>query len=381
MSNTKGMMMIWCKSIEAGNVSLTTNSSFISSSSALFGIKAKFQAGPLSLTTIASQKKGQMKEMSVGGGSSSQTFHIHPSDYSKDHYFVDTSYISLYEKNYNYPSPIVNPNKTLQTIEVSVSAVNLTNASKLRNVVAFLDQTKTQTYMAHRDLTSGMSGSTEDMVAGSFIQLQQGTDYTVNADAGIITMLCGLQDEQAIAVAYTTSNDGNVGNYGSRLTNDTLNLVMKLVRPKNLPSSPQMKTAWSMMLKNRYLLGVRSIKKTGFTFTINYTQSEQTPVQTVPGYDMGLLELFGLDRGNIDAGTGTPDKIFDYVGSASAGNGITVDENRGEIIFPVLEPFSAASIKKFLATGASGAFDPTTAQQLVIRFPIKQSMIQHITAP
>ena len=352
------------QSVEAGNVSLTTNSSFISSSSALFGIKAKFQAGPLSLTTIASQKKGQMKEMSVGGGSSSQTFHLRPSDYSKDHYFVDTSYIGLYENLYMPAQPIINPSKSIQKIEVWVSAATLTNTTKQRNVVAFLDRDTTIAYQKNRSATTGMSGSTENMVAGAFIQLQQGTDYTYNADAGIITMLCGLQDEQAIAVAYTTILDKDVGNYGSSTPDDTLhtNLVMKLVRPKNLPSSPQMKTAWSMMLKNRYLLGVRAIKKTGFTFNINYTPSGQTPVQTVPGHDMGLLELFGLDKANIDAGTQIPDKVFDYIGSASAGNGITVDENRGEIIFPVLEPFSSASIYRFLTT-QHGGFPQNLATQ------------------
>ena len=81
------------QSIEAGNVSLTTNSSFISSSSALFGIKAKLQTGPFTLTSVVSQKKGQIKELSMSGGSASVTFDKRPSDYSKDHYFIDTSYI------------------------------------------------------------------------------------------------------------------------------------------------------------------------------------------------------------------------------------------------------------------------------------------------
>ena len=48
------------QSVEAGNVSLATSSSFVSSSSALFGIKAGFQLGPLKLTAIASQKKGEL---------------------------------------------------------------------------------------------------------------------------------------------------------------------------------------------------------------------------------------------------------------------------------------------------------------------------------
>jgi cell surface protein SprA len=347
------------QSVEAGNVSLTTNSSFISSSSALFGIKTKLQAGPLSLTAIASQKKGQIKELSMSGGSASATFDKHPSDYSKDHYFIDTSYIPLYENIFLQHPAIVNPYKKIQAIEVWVSALNETNTSKQRNVVAYLDQQKatgpSNLSIDNRKATSGLSGSNEEMVVGSFIPLVAGTDYNYNADAGIITMLGSLQDQQAIAVAYTLNDPVkgtyDVGNFGSRTPKDdaNTNLIMKLVRPQNLPNSPQMKTAWRMMLKNRYLLGVRSIKKIGFTFNINYTPSGQSAGQTVPGSDMGFLELFGLDQYNSDGTTKTPDKLIDYTGSAFADDGVTVDENRGEIIFPVLEPFSAASIKRFFS--------------------------------
>ena len=61
------------QSVEAGNVSLQT-SPLVGGSEALFGVKANFKIGPLSLTTIASQKKGEVKEVSVSGGTTSQTF-------------------------------------------------------------------------------------------------------------------------------------------------------------------------------------------------------------------------------------------------------------------------------------------------------------------
>ena len=50
------------QSIEAGNVSLQT-SPLVGGSEALFGIKAQFKMGPFSLTTFASQKKGETKEV------------------------------------------------------------------------------------------------------------------------------------------------------------------------------------------------------------------------------------------------------------------------------------------------------------------------------
>ncbi len=81
------------QNVEAGNVSLQT-SPLVGGSEALFGIKADFKVGPLSLTALASQKKSEVEEVSVSGGSEKQTFEIHAYDYSRNHYFVDTIYAS-----------------------------------------------------------------------------------------------------------------------------------------------------------------------------------------------------------------------------------------------------------------------------------------------
>ena len=98
--NYKGYDDEIIQSVEAGNVSLQTNSSFISSSQALFGIKMGLQFGPLKLTAIASQKKGQVKSLSVNSGATSVPFNIRPSQYSQNYYFIDTSYIGLYGDYY-----------------------------------------------------------------------------------------------------------------------------------------------------------------------------------------------------------------------------------------------------------------------------------------
>ncbi len=98
--NYKGYDDEIIQSVEAGNVSLQTNSSFIASSQALFGIKLGMQFGPLKLTAIASQKKGQIKALSVSNGATSTPFSIRPSAYSQNHYFIDTSYIALYGDYY-----------------------------------------------------------------------------------------------------------------------------------------------------------------------------------------------------------------------------------------------------------------------------------------
>ncbi|MBU1678173.1 MAG: hypothetical protein KKD86_04870 [Bacteroidetes bacterium] len=62
--NYKGYEDEIVQSVEAGNVSLQT-SPLVGGSEALFGIKSQFKMGPLTLTALASQKKGEIQEVSI----------------------------------------------------------------------------------------------------------------------------------------------------------------------------------------------------------------------------------------------------------------------------------------------------------------------------
>ncbi len=122
------------QSVEAGNVSLATNSSFISSSSALFGIKSVFQFGPLKLTAIASQKKGTIQQKNITGGSSVTNFTLHAYQYNTDHYFVDTSYISLFEGYFTTHQLPDNVYKTIIQQEVWVTSQNPADPTAFQGV-------------------------------------------------------------------------------------------------------------------------------------------------------------------------------------------------------------------------------------------------------
>ncbi len=108
------------QTVEAGNVSLQTPSSFIGSSQALFGVKAKFQMGPLTLTTLASQKKGQIKEVAVSGGAKEQTFEMRAYEYATNHFFVDVSYADRYADYYLNEPALVNSDGQIVEEEVWV---------------------------------------------------------------------------------------------------------------------------------------------------------------------------------------------------------------------------------------------------------------------
>jgi hypothetical protein len=330
------------QSVEAGNVSLPTNSSFISGGSALFGIMAKFQVGPLRLTTVATQKKGQVKEISVSGGGEAKSIEIRPADYSTNHFFVDTSYISKYQDVYlnnRSTGPMM-----IREIEVWVTYAASTPPLGARDVVAFIDTSDVIRYQ--NDLTARHGDFNTDkgrIEIGSFIKLQP-NEYECDKNAGIVTVK-SVSAEQAIAVYYVISDsDGNpkyIGNSGQEPKQDSVRLVMKLIRPRNFDYT--MKTAWMLQLKNHYPLGAFGIDPQAFEFYIEYQLPGQTATKEVLDQNIGLLELFGLDRYSGTGGQPPPDKVFDY----SAGR--TIDEANGEIIFPTVEPFDKASIAYFLS--------------------------------
>ena len=325
------------QSIEAGNVSLQT-SPLVGGSEALFGIKANFKMGPLTLTTIASQKKGEVKEVSVSGGSTTAEYGIRVTEYSKNHYFVDSIYAdtsadrNYFNKYYANPTPIVDQTVRIQDIEVWKSTTtSVINKANERNANAFISlppllsgQVQYPDNPYRQDLTNPEPGSQE---TARFIKLELGVDYKLQPETGYITFLTQIQEQDIIAVAYRTPTE-RFGEFINTAADDSQKLVLKLIKPKNL--LPQYTTAWSLQLKNIYPLNARNLKKDGFEFYIKFEVEGQEPVTNLG--NVALLNAFGLDV--IDAsGQGNPDNIFDWRPD------VTILPATGEIIFPTLQPF------------------------------------------
>ncbi len=319
------------KKVEAGNVSLSTPSSFIGSSQALFGIKATMQFGPLTLTTLASQKKGQVQELTVSGGSSEQKFEIHPYQFSTNHYFVDEVYRSQYELYYDTPKHLTNPELAISEIEVYKSRYFSTAANgeeKPANVYLNLEPAPPSGKYDDklRDSITVIPGEVE---GGKFVRLDPSA-YTVEKYTGILTLNSNVQEGEIIAVAYRTVGDITYGEFAAKADSAKIR-VLKLVKPSIL--IPSYKAAWNLLIKNRYQLGGLGLKKEKFELNIYYNIPGQQPVDQL--YGQSLLQVFHLDKIN-DAGETTPDNKFDFT------PGITVDPEHGELIFPMLEPFRTA---------------------------------------
>ena len=324
------------QSVEAGNVSMET-SPLVGGAEALFGIKAKFKMGPFSLTTLASQKKGETKEVSVSGGATSTEYSIRAYNYSENHYFIDDVYAdSTLFKNFFFRIPsLVDNNLNVNDIEVwkSINTI-VSDQSKLRYANAYIDLRPLQNNETkypdtfRKTLENPIPGEQE---TGRFELLTRGTDYELHPETGFISFKTSIQDQDVIAVAFKQGpQDVTYGEFVG--TSEDTVLVLKLVKPKYL--KPQYTEAWKLQLKNIYPTGSRNINKEGFDFRIKYEVVGQDPtdeLQTASGNEK-LLQAFGLDQQG-EGGNPNPDDVFDWR------PGYTIFPETGEIIFPMLEPF------------------------------------------
>ncbi len=329
------------QSIEAGNVSLQT-SPLVGGSEALFGVKANFQLGPFSLTTLASQKKGEIKEVAVSGGSQTQEFELRATDYSTNHYFIDTNYAStnqelnLFNKYFGNPTPIVNYEYFIKEIEVwkSVSTLVPNPNERTANVFIDLDNRPADGFYPDNMRGNDVEAVSGKIEKGRFLLLQEGADYTLIPEIGLLSFRIQIQTDEVIAVAYrvengpTNEDDVYYGEFVKNLPDDSTTLVLRLIKPQNL--QPQYKPAWNLQLKNIYSVGGRNVKQEGFELDIKYEIVGQEPINEIEG--VRLLESFGLDL--VDqSDQPNPDGLFDFK------PGKTIFPETGEILFPYLQPF------------------------------------------
>lgn len=331
--------------VEAGNVSLQT-SSLVGGSEALFGVKALLQFGPFSLTALASQKKGEVEEVSVSGGSETQEFEKRVYEYSTNHYFLDTLYadpnLNIFNNYFGQATPIIIDSVQVKDLEVWKTTTAIVDPARERRANAYIDlpsRTASGNYDPSYFNTDQQEVAGRTVVNGRFVLLEEGLDYTLHKETGFVSFKTQIQKDDAIAVSYRREGPPGPGNdkyYGQFLqevnTDDTSSvIVLKLVKPKNLQPDGAFSTAWKHQLKNIYYIDGRDVKKEGFELQIKYQEEVGDPKTDYEGTP--YLELFNLDVTNTDGTSNQPDGAFDFK------PGLTIFPETGEIVFPVLEPF------------------------------------------
>jgi hypothetical protein len=329
------------QSIEAGNVSLNTPSKYIGIQSALFGFKSVMRFGPLYFTALAAQKKGEHQSKSFGGGpgsSSGTEFVIQPANYRRNSFFLDSSFIPLFERYYSTV-----PNNGMDEVieERSVDVWRTTPQSNPRRLVArayyqnlpVLPSKQLYGPNLHNNSTNIQSPEFE----GGYVEHLDTNQFSVNYQTGVLTLNQEPSDADFIAVSYKLKNGGYVGEKSESLTDSII--VLKLIKPKNLYGTPTF-PEWKLLLKNSYYVGAQNIDPNNFSARISYIFPTGQNYEFVRGAHgtpaLKAISVMGLDRyQNSNPGVRQPDGAFDFFPDPSP----ILDKRNGTIIFPYLEPF------------------------------------------
>ncbi|OUO98592.1 cell surface protein SprA [Barnesiella sp. An22] len=364
------------KNIEAGNVSMTTGSSLIRGSTALFGIKTTMQFGKLTATALISQQQSESKTVNASGGAQTTPFEIQADAYDENrHFFLAHFFRDNYDK-FASKLPYVSSGVSINRIEVWITNKQ-GSYEESRNIVGFMDLAENSRignshwisttaqqnpmnnsnslyseikngYPDARNINLvtqaleplsayGIEGG-QDYVKIESARKLSSSEYTLNAQLGYISLKSKLNADEMLAVAYEYTYNGQVyqvGEFSGDVTDTDQCLYLKMLKSSTVSTSLPI---WDLMMKNVYSLGAYQVQKDKFRLYIKYmSDSTGVAVNNIPEGNIAnktLLQVMNLDR--LDANeTEYSDGIFDYI------EGYTVQSSNGRIIFPVIEPFGS----------------------------------------
>jgi len=377
--------------IELGTVSMPLNTTLITGSQALFGLKTKLKFGKLDVTTIFSQQRSQSKTITITNGSQQGQFKLTSSDYEANkHYFL----AQFFRDNYNKALaniPIISSNYTITKIEVwTTNRTNSTTDS--RDVMAFMDLGENKPYnttlvqggAGFSGLPAGFQGPgftkqsnslLQNLPAGvrltndpvnsiaTYFKTTGGSDnyakltyarklttkeFTLHPQLGYISLNYPLNNDEVLAVAYQYTYNGvqyQVGEFSSDVPVDPATpkvLYVKLLKNQLLKTSLP---TWKLMMKNIYSLNAFQISPTNFRMTISRLDDQSGIEKTIMEEGQNTKSKLWLQLTDVDnldqQNNKQPDGYFDYL------EGITIDSQNGRIMFPVLEPFGSDLAKQF----------------------------------
>jgi len=376
------------KSLELGNVSMPINNSLIFGAQNLFGFKTQLQFGRFYVTALAATQRGSVESLTVEGGVQRNDFEIRASDYDENrHFFLGHFFRDNYE-NWLRSIPAVISGLNITRLEVYVLNRN-NNTSTLRNIVGLMDLGEGENiyldgnpYIGNgnpnlptandaNDLFDNLQGdfNTNPLLRqsdqiGPFLESQGlekardyvrvtgarklgPTEYYFNQELGYLSLTRQLQSDEVLAVSFEFNYQGRRYKVGE-LTEDYQNrpedqvIVLKMLRPSKINTRVP---TWDLMMKNIYSLNSAQVEKQGFQLRVIY-RDDDTGIDNPSLHegenlkDIPLVQTFGLDKLNQN-GDPQPDANFDFV------EDITINTQRGYMVFPVLEPFGRTLEAKF----------------------------------
>jgi len=368
--------------IEAGNVTLPLNSTLITGSQALFGIKTQLKFGRTTVTAVYSEQKSETSNITVQGGGQTNSFSLNADQYEENKHFLLGQY---FVENYDTALtelPIIRSNVNITKIEVWVTNIGAA-VTENRNIVAFQDLGEQNPY--NSNVQAGMSffpdmnnsnnlmqqllqyetqvrniNTVSTLLEGPPFMFDAGIDfvkvenarklnqneYSYNSKLGFISLNSTLNSDQMLAVAYQYNVIGDstiyqVGDFSDEGINAPSNLMVKLLKSTTLNTRVPL---WDLMMKNVYAIGAYQVQKDDFILNILYSGNDNgvpTSYLTDAGLATGIPLIRVLNFDNLDPQLNPPaDGIFDFIDGAATQGG-TVQSSNGRIYFTCLQPFGS----------------------------------------
>lgn len=369
------------KKVEAGDVTLPLPGTLITGSYSLFGLKTEMQFGRLTVTSVASQQKGESQVIDVRGGAQLQDFEIRADEYEANkHFFLSQYFRDTYDASL-LTLPLISSGINIERIEVWITnKTSRFEEASNRNILAFMDLGENEQHVYNnipafqpqpgsaRYPDNGANQMYEALLASyqGIRNISQATatldplnpgfqigrdyekienarklnerEFTVNRQLGYISLNIALNSDEVLAVAFEYTIGGTLYKVGELSTDGISSpdaLVLKLLKGTTL--SPRLPT-WDLMMKNVYSLGSGRIERRDFELHVLYQDDETgNAVNYLPDGNLNeelLLQVLRLDNLNSQLDR-EADGVFDFIEE------VTVSSARGKIIFPVLEPFGS----------------------------------------
>lgn len=363
--------------IEFGNVTLPLNSTLITGSQSLFGVKTQLKFGNLLVTAVASQKKSNSETITISGGAEKEEFYFKADEYEENRHYFISQYFRDHYNEFLSTLPLVSSPIVITKIEVWRTTIGAATQEN-RNIVAFTDlgeynpsfngfsynpmygggqypdnETNNLIFVADSSIIRNISNVSNNLHS---LGLKSGTDYekvesarllspseyTFNSKLGFITLNSALSSDQVLAVAfqYTIIGDDHVyqvGEFSNEVASPNC-IRVKLLKSTTLDTKSPL---WNLMMKNVYNLSAYQVSSEKFILNILYKGDADGIANGffTQGSNKGipLIRLMGLDRLNKQQDP-SPDGIFDFIDGAATTGG-TINSQNGRIYFPTVEPF------------------------------------------
>lgn len=387
--------------IEAGNVSMPLGNTLIQGRQNLFGLKLRWQLGPVMITTVGSIEQGQVESVTFGGGSGSgggveTPFTKEVAEYDEyRHYFLGHYFRSRYEPALEN-LPVINSTVRINRVEVWINNVRSATTQNNRNAVGFVD-------LGENELTAPRGGNgvilndlllnsdpntrLPDNNANNLYSLltgnpdfreyrsapralinagyQNGIDFEVVTNMrklesneyrfdpalGYISLNQKMVPNQVLFVAFEYTLNGEIFKVGEFSQDVPTNpdgtnaLFLKMLKPasvkptfQNAAGAVEQYPAWDLMMKNIYNIGY-GLQQNGFFLDILYNSGTSAgKLNFLPDGPLAQKPLIQVTNADNLTNHTAPGPDFYF----DYIEGRTVIADRGMVIFTQVEPFGDA---------------------------------------